>query len=256
MALYFRSLGKGPPLILLHGLFGSSDNWVTFAKKLASDYQVWLLDLPNHGRSPHTHEFSFESLAAQVLQFIKQHGWEHVYLVGHSLGGKVGIQMLQHEPSLIKAIAILDIHFKAYSGGHEIILDALLKLPLHSLTSRQDAEDWLKEHLPDAGIRQFLLKNLYRSGESFSWKFNLPVINHNYKQVLKAIPIKQPVETPSLFLRGGNSAYILDEDIPLIHAVFNQVDIETIPEAGHWIHVDAPDELFLHLLRFFKRHSS
>lgn len=256
MSLYHRSLGKGPPLILLHGLFGSSDNWVSFAKRLASDYHVLLLDLPNHGRSPHTNEFNFESLATHVLRFIKQHGWEQVYLAGHSLGGKVGMQLLNQAPDLIKAIAVLDIHFKAYSGGHEIILDALLKLPLHSLTSRQDAEDWLKEHLPDAGIRQFLLKNLYRSGDSFSWKFNLPVINRDYNQVLKAIPIKQPVETPSLFLRGGKSSYILDEDIPLIQAIFNHVDIETIPEAGHWIHVDAPDELFLHLLRFFKSHSS
>lgn len=250
MHLYHRSFGAGPPLILIHGLFGSSDNWVTFAKRLAEYFTIYLIDLPNHGRSPHTSEFSLDSLAESVQEFITEHNLKDLFLVGHSLGGKVCLQVVLNKPSLVRAVAVLDIHFKAYPGGHEIILDALLKMPLGEITSRQAADDWLSQRITESGIRQFLLKNLERTSDTFRWKMNLPVIDRHYYQVLKAIHFKHPVDTPSLFLRGERSTYVNEEDINTIYAIFNQASVETVAGAGHWLHVDAPDELFSHLLRF------
>jgi esterase len=248
--LNFKSFGQGQPLIILHGLFGSLDNWQSFAKELSKDYWVFTLDLRDHGKSPHTEAFDYSLAANDVVAFMEAQWMFQAHIIGHSMGGKVAMQLAFDHPHLVQSLSVLDIAPKRYKGGHERFFRAMSSLDLSSLNSRSEANDLLAVQVPEDGIRQFLLKNLDRKKEGgFAWKFNLPLLHAAYPAIMDELQ-GVPYTGSTLFVRGGQSDYITDEDWPNILSLFPNARLETIPRAGHWLHADAPSEL-LELLRSF-----
>ena len=244
--LNYKSFGQGPPLIIVHGLFGTLDNWQTLAKSFAEKYSVFILDLRNHGRSPHMDGlFDYQVLAEDLKDFMEQHWIYKSHLLGHSMGGKTVMQFSLTYPEMVDKMIVVDIAPKSYKGGHEAILHALSSLDLTTLVDRKSAEDHLMNLLNEVGTVQFLLKNLSRKKEGgFEWKMNLNNLIQNYDNILDNISIESQNEHPALFIRGGNSDYVLDSDFQHIQELFPNSKIITIDGAGHWVHADKPKELF------------
>ena len=244
--LNYKSFGQGPPLIIVHGLFGTLDNWQTLAKSFAEKYSVFILDLRNHGRSPHMDGlFDYQVLAEDLKDFMEQHWIYKSHLLGHSMGGKTVMQFSLTYPEMVDKMIVVDIAPKSYKGGHEAILHALSSLDLTTLVDRKSAEDHLMNLLNDVGTVQFLLKNLSRKKEGgFEWKMNLNNLIQNYDNILDNISIESQNEHPALFIRGSNSDYVLDSDFQHIQELFPNSKIITIDDAGHWVHADKPKELF------------
>ena len=244
--LNYKSFGQGPPLIIVHGLFGTLDNWQTLAKSFAEKYSVFILDLRNHGRSPHMDGlFDYQVLAEDLKDFMEQHWIYKSHLLGHSMGGKTVMQFSLTYPEMVDKMIVVDIAPKSYKGGHEAILHALSSLDLTTLVDRKSAEDHLMNLLNDVGTVQFLLKNLSRKKEGgFEWKMNLNNLIQNYDNILDNISIESQNEQPALFIRGSNSDYVLDSDFQHIQELFPNSKIITIDDAGHWVHADKPKELF------------
>ncbi len=245
LKLNYKEFGAGPPLIILHGLFGSLDNWQTIAKRLAEDFTVFILDLRNHGRSPHSREHSYALMCEDLLAFMEEHWVFETALLGHSMGGKLAMYFALHQADKVEKLVVVDIAPKAYPGGHEIIFQALLNLPLEEIHSRKEAEAWLAGPIISRPVRQFLLKNLGRDKAGrFFWKPNIEVLHRQYHEILREIggDDTSPFDKPTLFIRGGRSGYILDEDVPEIKKLFPAARFHTIPETGHWVHAEAPDE--------------
>lgn len=253
MQLHFKQLGQGEPLVMLHGLFGASDNWLGVASKLAEKSHLFLLDLRNHGLSQHSDEMSYPIMAADIAEFLDAQKLEHANILGHSLGGKVAMQLALDFPSRVEKLVVVDITPRAYSPEHEKIFKALLGLDLKKFQTRTQIEDALAAEIPDLGLRRFLLKNLKSASSptsSFTWKMNLAGLYKNHQKIYEPIAPHKPFSGPTLFLRGEKSHYILETDVPLIHNLFPQAKIETIERAGHWVHADAPGE-FLNLVSSF-----
>jgi esterase len=252
MKLNYKHLGKGTSLIILHGLFGSLDNWLTLGKKFAEHFSVYLVDQRNHGRSPHTEEHSFELMAADIDEFMQQHHIEKAHLIGHSMGGKTAIQFsLLHPEKVLKQI-IIDIAPKKYPRGHDDIFDAIFSLNLSQIEKRDEADKILSEKIRDLGTRQFLLKNLDRNSDSgtFEWKMNLDVLYRDYDNISKEIISTNPVDVETLVIRGGKSGYVPDEDLKLFKKLFPKTTMTDIENAGHWVHAEAPVELLAIASRF------
>ncbi len=256
MELNYKKLGDNKDTILiLHGIFGSLGNWLGFAKKLANDYTIYLLDLRNHGKSPHSKEFTLKSMAKDVVDFIKTHNIKPPILLGHSMGGKVAMFVSQLYPKSIKKLVVIDIAPKAYPIKHDTILQGLNYLKLEDIKSRKEAFDALISFVPNPNVRHFLLKNLKRNKNNhFEWLINLPVITESITQIGKGLPFKQPNQQTTLFIRGDQSDYIEDKDYDLIYSFFPTAKIITIENTGHWIHVEKPKEL-LDCLTFFLTNS-
>lgn len=254
MQLNYKELGQGQPLIILHGLFGTLDNWVTLGKKLAENFLVYLVDQRNHGRSSHTDVHDYPSMAEDVREFMEQHWmYEGAYVLGHSMGGKTAMQLALTHPELVKKLVVVDIAPKRYAPNHETIFQALLNLHPETLAERSEAEERLARYIEDKGIRQFLMKNLTRRPEGgYEFKMNLPVIHGHYEDILDEIEADQPYEGPALFVKGGNSNYILPDDESAIKALFPKASLATIANAGHWVHAEQPKALLDTLLRFLK----
>ncbi len=247
--LFFRKMGDGQPLIILHGLFGSSDNWLTIGKSLSENFSVYLVDQRNHGQSFHDKTHDFEVMAKDLLNFMEENGIEQPYIVGHSMGGKVAMQFAMTYPDRVKKLVIVDISPRGYKVHHEKILEGLKSIPLSSLESRKQADDLLSEFVPENTERQFLLKNLSRSDGGFEWKINLPVLDSNIEKIVAEIS-GLPFSEPTLFIKGETSNYIRDIDLPLISKLFPNSEVATVKSAGHWVHAEQPD-IFLGLLKNF-----
>jgi pimeloyl-ACP methyl ester carboxylesterase len=243
MTLNYKSFGQGHPVIILHGLFGNLDNWQTFARQLAENFTVYIIDQRNHGRSPHTEEMSF-SLAAEDLRAFMEDQWIYeAHLIGHSMGGKTAMQFAFDHPDMLNRLVVVDIAPKTYTGGHEAIFEAMLSLDLEKIETRSDAEEQLEKSIRNPGVRLFLLKNLNRTEEGrYEWKMNLPVLHRDYPNILSEVK-GVPFEGPALFVRGGKSDYILDEDWPLIQELFPAAELSTVAGAGHWVHAEKPKVL-------------
>ncbi len=253
--LNFKEFGEGEPVLILHGLFGTLDNWQTVAKKLSEQFLVYILDLRNHGKSPHTEGVvDYASMAEDVGLFM-QHNWLHeARVVGHSMGGKVAMELALTQPDLVKKLAVVDIAPKMYHGGHKQIFAALFSIDLEKLTDRKEAEQILTEKLgDDSGTIQFLLKNLSRKtdteGGGFEWKMNLDILHRDYKNILADVS-NGIFEKETLFIRGGQSNYIKDIDFQTITKRFPKAELTTIAGAGHWVHAEKPRELCATLLDF------
>lgn len=251
MKLHFQELGEGKPIIILHGLFGSSDNWLTIGKKLADKYKVYLLDQRNHGDSPHADTHNYKEMSADLKQFIEDHKIDKPHIIGHSMGGKTAMYFAVKNPDLYDKLVVVDIAPKAYPVHHDTILEGLNSIKLSELESRNDADKALAEFVHEKGVRQFLLKNLTRGEDkNFVWKINLPVIEKNIEDVGKGLEEKLATEKDTLFIGGKNSDYIKSEDHIAILNFFPNSKIEMIEGAGHWIHAEKP-EAFLKVLEDF-----
>ncbi len=249
--LNYKEFGQGDPIIILHGLFGTLDNWQTIAKQLAKDYTVYIIDQRNHGRSPHLPEFNYQILAEDLQHFMESNWIYEATIIGHSMGGKTAMQFAMEYADMIEKLIVVDIAPKAYAGGHQTIFEALFSLELDKIESRKEADAILQGKIADFGVRQFLLKNLTRNKEgSYNWKMNLPVIYENYQAILDNIQGEEPCESDTLFIRGEKSDYIQNDDLSLLQKYFPNSELKTVAEAGHWVHAEKPKEL-LELVRDF-----
>ena len=252
MKLHVREYGEGQPLLILHGLFGSSDNWQTLGKQLAEHYQVFLIDQRNHGHSPHSNDFSYELMADDLDEFITERDLEDVILVGHSMGGKTVMTYAQLDDTRISKLIVVDIGPKAYPMHHDAILEGLQSLDFEVYNTRGKCDAKLAEYVPQFGVRQFLLKNLYwvEKGQ-LGWRINLQVITREMEDIISALEPEQ-VDISTLFIRGELSNYIVDSDYESIMAQFPDSQIETISGVGHWIHAEAPKEFYQVLMDFIR----
>lgn len=244
MALNFKSFGQGYPVIILHGLFGMLDNWQTIAKKLADKYTVYIVDQRNHGRSPHLPEFNYQVLADDLQSFMESNWIYEAHIIGHSMGGKTAMQLALSYPEIVRKLVVVDIAPKQYQPGHQAIFEALQSLDLATITNRKEAATQLGATIKDAGVQQFLLKNLSRNPNGqYEWKMNLPIIHQYYDRILENVQMEESFNRPTLFIKGGQSNYIQETDSSAIKNFFPLANIETIPQAGHWVHATAPTEL-------------
>lgn len=244
MKLHVEKLGDGPPLIVLHGLLGSGDNWLGLAKNWAPLYTILAPDLRNHGRSPHSAQTGFADMAQDVAELIYEHGFTEATVLGHSLGGKVAMQLAMDHPSLVSGLLVVDIAPRQYAPVHEAIVRALLAIELSQHATRSSVEQELAAAVTSAPVRQWLLKNLGRNADTgFFWKPNLPILLQELAALSAALPVRAGYSGPVQFVRGGRSEYISAEDAGNFSQWFSGAELVTIPEAGHWVHVDAPQEL-------------
>jgi len=245
MQLYHRNEGRGEPLIVLHGLLGSSDNWRAMSQRLAQHFAVYSLDLRNHGRSPHAAEMNYPLMAGDVREFVEAHGLKRVFLLGHSMGGKVAMQFAVNYPAQVEKLVIVDIAPKTYPPSQRPLLAALRALDLEAIGSFAEADAALKPAIPETAMRQFLLKNLSRDeAGAFRWRIGLGAIWENYDSLIQAVSIERPFEKPTCFIRGGRSDFIADADSALIRRAFPRARIETIEGAGHWVQSEAPEQFY------------
>ncbi|HVN48509.1 MAG TPA: alpha/beta fold hydrolase [Bacteroidota bacterium] len=233
-----------PALIILHGLFGSSDNWHSLGKIFGEQFYTLIPDARNHGRSPHQDEFNYQVMANDVVEFIHQQHCASVFLIGHSMGGKTAMLTALQNPELIDKLLIADMALRAYPPEHEKIFEALHAIDLSVMVRRIDIETKLAQFIFDEPTLQLLMKNLARDEQGkFRWKMNLPVLQKNYKHIIGELSSQGLVfDKPALFLRGEHSEYILLEDLMPIAAVFPRAELITIKNAAHWVHADAPDD--------------
>jgi esterase len=253
MMLHYRVLGKGAPLVILHGLFGSSDNWQSQAKKLAEFYTVYLVDLRNHGHSFWSPAHTYDLMAEDIHGLIEELNLKKIILLGHSMGAKVAMTFAQQHPMLLDKLILVDMGIKEYPMHHQHILAGIHGLNLATYKTRGEAELDLEKYIDNQSVRQFLLKNLYwKSKGELAWRMNVPILEKNMGEILSAIP-KQVILTTTIFIRGELSNYILDEDIPDIENVFPDSEFETILGAGHWVHAEAQEEFVQLVLGFCLR---
>lgn len=249
--LHSTILGKGEPLLILHGYFGMSDNWKSLGNKFAEHYEVHLIDQRNHGRSFHTDEFDYELLVEDLHQYILQKKLKSVELLGHSMGGKVVMQFAVTYPELVNKLIVADISPKYYKPHHEYILAALNSVNFTLHNTRKKVEEVLRIYIKEAGIIQFLLKNVYwKSKGELAFRINLQSLTENNGEVGEALPSFTHFEGQTLFLSGENSDYISEEDIPLIAAHFSNYQIVTVKNAGHWLHAENPTQFYNEVVSF------
>ena len=253
MKLNYKIYGKGEPLIILHGLLGSLDNWVTLAKKFAENYTVFTIDQRNHGKSPHSQEFSYEVLREDLLEFMQDNYIHKANLLGHSMGGKTVMNFALEYPDMVNKLVVADIAPIKYKAGHKPIFDALFSVNLKNCTSRKDVDEQLSKYIKNFGIRQFLMKGLSRNKEgNFSWKFNLESIWNSYNKVIDSLEEDLQFEGETLFVKGENSNYIIEEYLPEIEKHFPNYKLKTIKNAGHWLHAEKPMEFYEIVREFLK----
>lgn len=252
MKLHHQTSGEGEPLVILHGLFGMLDNWKSISRKLSSSYQCILVDLRNHGKSPHDAEMNYQVMAEDVKELISDLQIAPTIVIGHSMGGKVAMQLALHHPESVKKLVVIDIAPRQYPPHHEKVLAALESIDPSAVQDRAEAEENFRTYLGnDKDTIQFLLKNMSRlPEEGYAWKSNMEVIVAEYDEVMNEIKHDGTFEKPVLFIKGGNSSSLTDEDLPDIKMLFPNVEWVTIPDAGHWVHSDEPEAL-LDALRSF-----
>jgi esterase len=240
--LYSKIEGSGKPLLILHGFLGMSDNWKTLGVQFASEgFEVHLLDLRNHGRSFHSEEFSYELMVQDIVQYCEEHHLEKINVIGHSMGGKTAMLLAARYPELVNKLIVADIGPKYYAPHHQDILAGLNAVNFSQQPSRNEVEEIVSRYIPDFGTRQFLLKSLYwQEPGQLAFRFNLAVFNSKITEIGMPLPADLVFEKPTLFIRGGNSNYILDGDIEAIKVQFPKASIETIPNTGHWLHAENP----------------
>lgn len=239
MQLHYQTLGQGQPLIFLHGLFGSSDNWGTVAKHFSQHYQVISVDLRNHGKSPHSESQSYTDMADDLLALCDALSLDRIHLLGHSLGGKVSMQFAASFPDRVDKLIVVDMAMRAYADAHTHLIDAMLAVDLTMLQSRSEVDKALSSAIPQAMVRQFLLMNLIKSENSLAWRINLAALKTNYPSLQQAVCENAHYEKPCLFIRGEHSDYVQDADIAQIKPHFTNAQFASLPTA-HWVHAEQP----------------
>lgn len=242
MDLNFTEIGEGPPLVILHGLFGSARNWTSIAKSLGADYRVIAVDLPNHGASPWLDKLSYEAMADAVADFMDAQGLGDVTLMGHSMGGKTAMTLAHRRPELLDALIVADIAPVSYGTDGENLgyLEAMRAVPVETLARRGDAEAYLEDHVPDPNLRAFFLQNIVPDEGAFRWRINLDGLRDGM-EVLRGFPEPDAAhEGRALFIAGGQSAYIRPHHNDVIREQFPNAQIAVMENAGHWLHAEDP----------------
>jgi len=266
MNLFYREEGEGFPLVIVHGLYGSSDNWLTVGKKLSSRFKVYMIDQRNHGRSPNSEEFNYEVMKNDLADFFDQHTIEKAIVMGHSMGGKTAMCFAADYPERIEKLVVVDIAPKDYFllknesqyFLHKNILEAMLNIDFSRMESRKVIENYLLEHIDSTPIVQFLLKSIVRNKESqqFEWRLNAQILYDNLDEIISGVNARWfddrlPIfNYPVLFIKGEDSNYILPEDFQTILHIYPEAIIRIIPNAGHWLHAEQP-QLFMEVLEQF-----
>jgi pimeloyl-ACP methyl ester carboxylesterase len=254
MKLNFKKTGQGAPLIILHGLFGSADNWFSIAKELEGDFTLYLIDQRNHGDSPHSDEWDYDAMAEDLKEFMDEQQIESAFLMGHSMGGKTAMNFAMKYPEKVNKLIVADIAPRYYPLHHQHILEGLNAVPVDSLKSRKEADDVLSQYITIPGIRQFLLKSLGRGDDGgFVWKINLPVITDKIANVGAALESNTTFEKPTLFMGGEKSDYIRSEDKEEIDRLFPNSQIIYLKNAGHWLHAEQPAAVVETVKAFLKK---
>ncbi len=256
--LNFKKYGTGEPLVILHGLYGSSDNWVSIAKRLEAMFTVYLVDLRNHGRSPHYELHNYAVMTDDLVAFLNDQGVYSANIIGHSMGGKLAMTFASLYPEMVRRLVVVDISPRTYAKAsgdgqleeHRAILEALASLDLAQLKKREDADTHLAQYISSFSVRQFLLKNLVRDRSGrFSWRLNIETLKESLESVVIGLENERDdlrrFMNPTLFIRGGSSHYIRDVDLAMIKDFFPHAQIETIKDASHWVHAEQPDA-FIH----------
>ncbi len=252
--IHSKILGKGTPLLILHGFFGMGDNWKSHANKLADDgFEVHLIDQRNHGRSFHTDAFSYDLLVEDLHNYIQHHNLDKVKLLGHSMGGKTVMLYAVKHPEFVDKLLVADIAPKEYPPHHQDIIKALNSVDFSKHKTRKQVDEKLSELIPQVGVRQFLLKNTFwKEKEELAFRFNLSSLTANYDEVVKGLPSFTVFEGDTLFLSGAKSGYITKEDKHLISAHFPNSKIVSISNAGHWLHAENPTDFYNEVVSFLQ----
>ena len=242
MNLNYKSFGTGFPLIILHGLLGSLDNWQTIAKHFSTHFTVYVIDQRNHGRSLHTAEFSYKLLVDDLLEFMQQHNIARANIIGHSMGGKVAMRLALEHPDKVEKLIVVDVAPVEYEDRHSQVFKALSAVDLPSLESRQQAESIFRQYLgTDESTVQFLMKGLYRDDDNkFQWRFNVQSLYDAYQDISSGITADKPFEGEVLFIKGEKSDYINASNFSEIIDLFPHNQLAEIAGAGHWVHADNP----------------
>lgn len=240
MKLFYRELGQGPPLIILHGLFGSSDNWHSLSKVFAEKHKVYVVDQRNHGQSPHDSIHDYKALTDDLNEFIEEHQIKEPIIIGHSMGGKAAMNFAIRFPKKLSKLIIVDIVPKAYPVHHDSILEGLNAIDLSQLESRGQADELLSLFVPEPPVRQFLLKNLGRDkDQSFQWRINIPALEAHIDDMGAALQYEGKFEGPTLFIVGAKSKYFESGDDVVIKSYFPKTEIVTL-DTGHWVQAENP----------------
>jgi pimeloyl-ACP methyl ester carboxylesterase len=262
MQLNFKKFGEGFPLIILHGLLGSLDNWQTIAKKLAdpavvsqpATLAVYIVDQRNHGKSPHTSEFNYDILSADLLEFMQQHSIEKAHLLGHSMGGKTVMKFALQYPEKVAKLIVADVAPVAYEDRHSDVFAALFAADVAKATSRDEIENVLRQKLDgDETTVQFLMKGLHRTegdARGFEWKFNLDALHRHYADISDGVTAGKPFAGPALFIKGQRSSYVNGSNYPVIEQLFPNNQLAEIKGAGHWLHAEKPAEFLQEVVGF------
>ena len=253
LILHSTIKGEGTPLLILHGYFGMSDNWKTLGNQFSEDFQVHLIDQRNHGRSFHEDEFNYEVLVEDLYRYIQYHKLEKVYLIGHSMGGKTAMLFAVTYPEVVEKLIVVDISPRQYQPHHNAILAGLNSIDFSVDNSRGKVDQKLAELIPELGVRQFLLKNVYwvEKGQ-LGFRFNLESLTKNNPEVGEGLPSFTLFEKDTLFLKGEKSDYITENEIPIIGAHFPNSKIVEIKNAGHWLHAENPKQFYSEVCAFLK----
>ena len=265
MDLFYRSFGEGPPLIIIHGLYGASDNWLSIGKKLADEYEVYLVDQRNHGRSPHAAVHTYDAMRDDLIEFMDRLGLTKATLIGHSMGGKTAMHLAVSNPDRVNALIVLDMspftcepgrHSSQYSL-HTGIISGMLNVDFNRVKKREDVDEQLASSIQSPRIRHFLMKNVLRDKDGrYRWRLNIEAISDEMDSIFAGIELSgsgtgQGISGfPVLFIRGERSDYISDDCILEIRQFFPAAEFATIPGAGHWLHVEKP-ELLVRTIRYF-----
>jgi len=252
MLLHYKKLGEGKPLFVLHGVFGMLDNWMTIGRNWAKEYAVFLIDVRNHGHSEHTEDMSLEAMAEDIKELMDHLDLKSINLLGHSMGGKIAMKFAMLHPMCLDKLVVVDIGPKKYPMHHQRIIKGLKSLNISDYKSRGEADKALSEWIDEPGTRQFLLKNLYwKSKGELALRMNLPVIADALLNIIDTSGYES-VLTPTLFVRGLDSEYITDEDIPSIQLQFVNGEVADVAGAGHWVHAQKPKKLYDLVLSFLE----
>ncbi|HNW57324.1 MAG TPA: alpha/beta fold hydrolase [Bacteroidales bacterium] len=267
MKLFYRKYGEGPPLVILHGLYGSSDNWVTIAKKISDRFTVYLPDQRNHGHSPHSEIHDYESMSNDLSELASDLKLGKFYLAGHSMGGKTATAFALRWPERLSGLLIADISpFANKDTEHNVyyqhlsVLKIIQSFDLKSISTRQEAELLISEKIPSEKIRNFILKNLQRTtGNDFAWRINVPSLIDNLENIIQGIDSERYIGHPVtgfhvIFLKGEKSDYLPSEDFISISKVFPSAKFVSISGSGHWVHSDSPGQVIIQLLELLKGH--
>lgn len=261
MKLFYRDFNEGETTIILHGLYGSSDNWITIAKQLDKRHKFIIPDLRNHGQSPHSPIHSYHAMAMDIKEICEQLQIKKINIIGHSMGGKVAMEFACMFPEITKSLAVIDIAPKNYNSieythhlkHHKEIISQMLEYNFKYKKSRTDIDSDFRSKIKDKATRQFILKNIKRNKGQFEWKINIESINNNIRNILNnTLNDDQLFNKACLFIKGENSDYISKEDIKDIRNNFPQAKLISIPHAGHWVHTDNPEMLIETLNNFLK----